>query len=69
MRRQKSARWIRRTHIFRRDEYECSSCGGRVSKPRRTCPKCGAVMKGSKYDASWADEAEWIDMIIEEERN
>ncbi len=62
----KTAHWIRRTHIFRQDEYECSACGIRTKKPVKTCPGCGLPMKGSKYDPSWVDEMEAIDAMLED---
>ena len=62
----KKAHWIRRTHLFRRDEYECSACGLRTDKPYKVCPGCSAPMKGSKYDASWVDEMEAFDAGFED---
>ena len=62
----KSAHWIQRTHLFRKDEYECSACGGRVDKPYKTCPNCGLPMKGSKYDPSWVDEMEAMEAIFDD---
>ena len=61
--RKKSAHWIQHTHIFRKDEYECSACGCLADKLYKTCPHCGLPMKGSKYDPSWVDEMETIDAI------
>lgn len=61
-----TARWIQRTHVFRKDEYECSYCGHRVDKPIKECPFCGKIMKGSKYDPSWVDEMEMIDEIFDD---
>ena len=43
------AQWIRRTHIFRRDEYEYSVCGYPADRPYKACPRCGAQMKRSGY--------------------
>lgn len=62
----KTARWIRHTHIFRKDEYECSVCGCLTDKPYRTCPNCGLPMKGAKYDSSWVDEMEAIDAFLDD---
>ncbi|MBQ6263694.1 MAG: hypothetical protein IJK58_09290 [Clostridia bacterium] len=59
----KKARWIRKTHLFRRDEYECSACGYRAKKPSPKCPRCGAAERGVKYDPSWVDEMEDFDAI------
>lgn len=64
---QKTAHWIRRTHLFRKDEYECSFCGVRMDKPYKTCPGCNLPMKGSKYDPSWVDEMELLDAIFEDD--
>ena len=62
----KSAHWIQRTHIFHKDEYECSACKSRTGKPYKVCPHCGLRMKGSKYDPSWVNEMEMIDAIIDD---
>ena len=62
----KTARWIRHTHLFARDDYECSACGTRASKPYRVCPRCGAPMKGARYDPSWVDEMEMFDAIFDD---
>ena len=62
----KSAYWIQRTHLIRKDEYECSACGFCADKPYKTCPKCAMTMKNSKYDPSWVDEMEILDTILDE---
>ena len=62
----KTAHWIQRTHLFRKDEYECSSCRSRTDKPYKVCPNCGLPMKGSKYDPSWVDEMEAIDAFFDD---
>lgn len=58
------AYWTQKTHLFRSDEYICSNCDASFSKPAKICPRCGAVMKKSKYDANWVDEAEMMDMLF-----
>ena len=62
----KTGKWIQHTHLFRKDEYECSACGSRTEKPYRICPNCSTPMKGSKYDSSWVDEMEMIDAIFDD---
>ncbi len=62
----KKARWIRRTHLFGGDKYECSQCGCVSDKPQGTCPGCGARMGGSGYDPSWVDEIEAIDAFLDD---
>ncbi len=59
--------WIRRTHLFRRDEYICSVCGAAFVRPYQACPACGVPMKMSKYDPSWVDEAELISVLMDDE--
>ena len=60
---QKSAYWTQRTHLLRPDVYECSACGHEAKKPTRECLRCHAVMRSQKYDPSWVDEAEILDII------
>lgn len=62
----KSAHWIRHTHVFRSDEYECSNCGNTVAKPKKTCPNCRCTMHGSKGDLGWVDEMEAIDAFFDD---
>ncbi len=62
----KTAHWVQRTHLFRKDEYVCSICGFRVDKPYATCPHCAVPMKGSEYDPSWVDEMEIVDAIFDD---
>lgn len=63
----KSAYWIQKTHLFRSDEYICSSCGRACSSPRGKCPGCGARMKKSKYEPSWVDEAEGLSALLDDD--
>ncbi|MBO4627659.1 MAG: hypothetical protein J5645_06765 [Lachnospiraceae bacterium] len=58
--------WIRRTHVFRNDEFECSVCGARAERAARCCPKCGAAMKGVKSDSGWIDELEAADAFFDD---
>ena len=61
----KVSRWIHHTHIFRKDEYECSACHYTANRPLRICPRCGLPVNGSKYDPSWVNEMEMIDAILD----
>lgn len=60
------AQWIQHTHMFRGDDFECSSCGYISEEPFAICPSCGRQMKGSKNDPSWIDEIEKLDMLIDD---
>ena len=61
--RKDTAYWIQKTHLFRSDEYECSVCGKRFDKTHVQCPYCGRKMTKSKYDPTWVDEAEIMDIF------
>ncbi len=56
--------WIQHTHLFKKDEYECSACHAVYTKAYEVCPNCGAKMGRSKYDPSWVDEMEAFDAIL-----
>ena len=58
--------WIRHTHLFRGDEYECSSCQFFADKPYNVCPFCGLQMRSVKHDPSWVDEMEAIDVMFDD---
>ena len=60
------SKWIKRTHFFSSDKYECSSCGRQFDRPSAACPGCGAAMRGSQYDPSWGDEVEMLDAIFDD---
>ena len=55
--------WIRNTHLFRADTYECSNCGREYPKTYDMCPHCEARMKGTKYNPGWVDEAVFMDIV------
>ena len=63
----KPAYWTRRTHLFRADEFICSACRASRPKPSTSCPACGAPMKKAKYDAFWADEAEGLSAVLDDD--
>lgn len=63
----KSAYWVQRTHLFRADEYICSTCKASSHKPHKVCPSCNAPMRKTKYDPSWVDEAESLSAILDDD--
>ena len=69
MKKEKSAaaKWIRRTHLLRRDEYVCSACGKAQDRPLRQCPACGARMGGIRTGATWVDEAEGLSALLDDD--
>ena len=58
--------WIQKTHLLKNDEYICSNCKFNADKAYKRCPGCGAEMSKTKYDPSWVDEAEFLDMIFDD---
>lgn len=60
----KKAKLIERTHFFMRDEYECSACGYRATRPFKTCPRCGSSIRGGKSDSGWVDDLEAFDALF-----
>lgn len=63
----KTAYWTRRTQLFRADEFVCSACEAVFGKPYRVCPACKAPMKKTKYDPSWADEADDLSALLDDD--
>ena len=59
--------WIRHTHFFDPDDYECSRCGRRFREKRPACPHCGAPMTGEKEKEDWVDELEELSWIMEDD--
>ena len=59
--------WIRKTHLFRADEYFCSNCGVSCEEPYKVCPNCRSVMSKTEYDPSWVDEAEELSAILDDD--
>ena len=49
------------------DEYICSACGYRSDEPYKVCPNCGKNMKKIKYESSWADEAEGLSALLDDD--
>lgn len=61
------AHWTQHTHLFKKDEYECSACSAIHDKPYVVCPSCNSRMGRVKYDASWVDEMAEYDEIFGDE--
>ena len=66
MKKEETAHWIQRTHLFRADAYVCSFCMASFPEPYEICPSCGKVMKKTKYEPSWVDEMETLSAFFED---
>ena len=61
----RAAYWVLETHLFRADEYICSSCGSSADEPYQVCPAYGMAMKKVRNGASWVDEAEGLSAFLD----
>ena len=67
MTRIRGAHWIRHTHVFEADEYECSVCGRCFRDTAPSCPACGAQMRGTEDPQDWVDEMMELDMLLDDD--
>ena len=59
-----NAHWIKNTHLFEKDDHECSACGCKVNRPTDRCPGCGAGMTGRPRSGhDWTEDAAFLDVI------
>ena len=63
MKRESKPCWIRRTHLFAQDEYECSECGAVFTRKPTICPNCGIVIRSISDRKEWLDEAAMYDIL------
>ena len=56
--------WIKHTHVFDPDDYECSVCGEHFRNPSPKCPACGALLMETYDPQDWVDEMEELDIIL-----
>ena len=59
--------WIKHTHLFDPDEYECSRCGAVFQERYTACPNCGVSPGGEKEAQDWVDEAEELSWILDDD--
>ena len=56
--------WIKHTHVFDPDDYECSVCGQHFRNMSPKCPSCGVFLMGINDPQDWVDEMEELDIIL-----
>ena len=56
--------WIRHSHLFDLDEYECSRCHAAFQQKYPSCPNCGSSLNTEREEQDWVDEAEELDWIL-----
>ena len=59
-----NAVWIKQTHLFADEEYECSRCRKISDRPYIQCPHCNAEMTKIEDDQTWIEEAEMFEDMI-----
>ena len=59
--------WIKHTHVFDPDEYECSVCGHHFRNYSSKCPDCGSIMIGTNDPQDWVDEMMELEMILDDD--
>ena len=59
--------WIRHSHLFDPDEYECSRCGAVFREKYPSCPNCGTPPGLEKEEQDWVDEAEELSWILDDD--
>ncbi len=64
MKKSRYPHWIKHSHFFDCDTYECSECGKCFKQKAKACPNCGAVLRVVDDDLGWIDELEELDMIL-----
>ena len=67
MRRIAGPHWIKHSHLFDPDEYECSRCRAVFKKKYPACPNCGTSLGLEKEEQDWVDEAEELSRILDDD--
>ena len=56
-------RWIKHSHLFGPDEYECSACRAVFRRALPACPNCGAKPRKVVDRKEWIDEQEQMNWM------
>ena len=67
MRRITEPHWIKHSHLFDPDEYECSRCHAVFKEKYSSCPNCDSSLNAEREEQDWVDEAEELDWILEDD--
>ncbi len=67
MRKSREPHWIRHTHLFEPDEYECSRCGAVFAQKYPACPNCGTSPGQEREEQDWVEEAEELDWLLDDD--
>lgn len=66
MKKNNNSRWIRHSHLFDSDDYECPVCGKREKQPFAVCRYCNNTISSpdKKGEPDWIEEAEELDWLL-----
>ena len=67
MRKIKEPHWIKHSHLFDPDEYECSACGVVYRRSFASCPNCGATLWIVYDTQEWIDEEDEMNWLLEDD--
>ena len=67
MKRIREPHWIKHSHLFGSDEYECSECGAVYRRIFASCPNCGTVLHIVYDTQEWVDEEDEMNWLLEDE--
>jgi len=67
MRKNREPYWIRHTHLFDPDEYECSRCGAVFAQKYPACPNCRIRPGQEREEPDWVEEAEELDWLLDDD--
>ena len=67
MKKIKEPHWIRHSHLFGPDEYECSVCGTVCGRKTSACPHCGAALRIVCDPQDWIDEEDEMNWLLEDD--
>ena len=59
--------WIKHSHLFGPDEYECSACGAVYRRKSPACPHCGAALRIVYDTQEWIDEEDEMNWLLEDD--
>ena len=63
----KEPHWIKHSHLFDPDEYECSACGAVYRRGFASCPNCGVRLRIIYDTQEWIDEEDEMNWLLEDE--
>ena len=67
MKKIKEHHWIKHSHLFDLDKYECSACGAIYRRKSSSCPNCGATLRIVYDTQEWIDEEDEMNWLLEDD--